>query len=125
MNSQHAATCQRWVARDCGLHAHMELDETRPCTCGADAVARDRLDNVMGGHGHVHVPPLTEEEKVRLGILPAAPDEQINVRLEKRGIVVDGTLDIYTTNSLNREYFKAQLREIGLKVESVASPEEK
>jgi len=30
---RHGATCQKWVARDCGLHAHLEIDDTQPCTC--------------------------------------------------------------------------------------------
>jgi hypothetical protein len=53
-----------------------------------------------------------------------SPDEQIDVRLELRGIVVKGTFDLYTDNSLNREHFKQQLRDIGLQVETISATQQ-
>lgn len=45
---QHLASCQKWVGRDCGYHVHMELDETKPCTCGLELV--QRLEDVAASY---------------------------------------------------------------------------
>jgi hypothetical protein len=80
---------------------HGTAEQLAEFMVAAMAFARERLGPLDGLEG-----------------LPAH-DERIGVVLERRGIFAQGFIDIFTDNSPNREQFKQQLRDLGLKVETM------